>query len=158
MYRAMAKSDLNENGSMTTRTITYSRRLGRRNPADQLCLPPIDGKQRAIGPVMVTWLAKYLIALPRRRATIIVIAPETIGAIAISKHLETLRKNVKAGYVVTCVRTRPGDFSGEPTGDTLADRAALQVLGQQNEPFKHWTYARRASDERQYCAPGVGLP
>jgi aminopeptidase-like protein len=113
------------------------------------------------GPVLTTWLAKYVSELPRRKYSYrFVIAPETIGAIAyISRHLETLQRNVRAGYVVTCVGgPDQATFLESRTGDSLADRAALHVLRSREEPFKHWTYARRASDERQYCSPGVELP
>ena len=161
VYRAVVKSDLDENGSMT-----YAEQLIPGDSNEEILLTsyachPSMANNELSGPVMVTWLAKYLMALPRRHYSYrVVIAPETIGAIAyISQHLETLRNNVKAGYVVTCVGgPDQATFLESRTGDTLADRAALHVLGQRDEPFKHWTFARRASDERQYCAPGVELP
>lgn len=161
VYRAVVKSDLNENGSMTYADLLIPGDSDEEILLTSYACHPSMANNELSGPVMVTWLAKYLLALPRRRYSYrIVIAPETIGAIAyINKHLQTLRKNVKAGYVVTCVGgPDQATFLESRTGDTLADRAALQVLGQQNEPFKHWTYAHRASDERQYCAPGVELP
>ena len=161
IYRAVVQSVLDESGSMT-----YADMLIPGDTDEEILLTsyachPSMANNELSGPVMVTWLARHLLALPKRRFSYrVVIAPETIGAIAyISRHLEILRRNVKAGYVVTCVGgPDQATFLESRTGDTIADRAALHVLRQREEPFKHWTYARRASDERQYCAPGVELP
>ena len=161
IYRAVVKSDLDENGSMTYADLLIPGDSDEEILLTSYACHPSMANNELSGPVMVTWLAKYLMALPGRRYSYrLVIAPETIGAIAyISKHLETLRKKVKAGYVVTCVGgPDQATFLESRTGDTLADRAALHILRQRDEPFNHWTYARRASDERQYCAPGVELP
>ena len=161
IYRAVVKSELDENGSMTYADLLIPGDSDEEILLTSYACHPSMANNELSGPVMVTWLVKYLLALPRRRYSYrVVIAPETIGAIAyVSKHLKTLRNSVKAGYVVTCVGgpDQP-TFLESRNGDTLADRAALHVLGQRNETFKHWTYARRASDERQYCAPGVELP
>ena len=43
-------------------------------------------------------------------------------------------------------------------GDTLADRAALNILKSNVADFKKYTWFDRGSDERQYCWPGIDLP
>jgi aminopeptidase-like protein len=160
-YRAVVDATLDGNGSMT-----YADLLIPGSSSEEILLStyachPSMANNELSGPVLTTWLAQYIMALPERRYSFrIVIVPETIGSIAyISRHLETLQKNVVAGYVVTCVGgPDQATFLESRTGDTLADRAALHILNSLDEPFKHWTYARRASDERQYCSPVVELP
>jgi len=160
-YRAVIDSTLDENGSLT-----YAELLIPGSSSEEILLStyachPSMANNELSGPVLTTWLAQYIMALPERRYSYrIVVVPETIGSIAyISRHLEALKKNVVAGYVVTCVGgPDQATFLESRTGDTLADRAALHILNSLDEPFKHWTYARRASDERQYCSPGVELP
>jgi aminopeptidase-like protein len=89
-----------------------------------------------------------------------VFIPETIGSLTyLSTRLDDMRANVVAGFNVTCV----GDdrsFSYLPSrhGKTLADRAALNILRAKHPDFVRYSYLDRASDERQYCSPGVDLP
>ena len=125
-----------------------------------ICHPSMANNELS-GVVLALQLAKWLEALPSRKHTYrILFVPETIGPIVyLSKNLEHLKKQVIAGYVLTCV----GDdraFSYVPSrrGDTLADKAALQALKHVDPNFNHYTWADRQSDERQYCAPHVDLP
>ena len=99
--------------------------------------------------------------VPNRRYTYrFLFIPETIGSITyISQHLEEMKKNIKAGFVVTCV----GDdleysYVESRKGGTLADRALQQVLKYYAPMYKKYSFLKRGSDERQYCAPGVDLP
>ena len=125
------------------------------------CCHPSMANNELSGPVLTTFLAKSIIERPRRRYSYrIVIAPETIGAITyISRHLQTLKNNVVAGYVLTCV-----GGPSEPTyglsrnGNSLADRVALNTLAHCGENYRVLPWIERASDERQYGAPGVDLP
>jgi len=86
--------------------------------------------------------------------------PETIGSIVyINTHLEALKKNVIAGFVVTCV----GDpkkwcYISSRNGNTLADRIGLRVLENLSKSYTKYTFLDRGSDERQFCSPLVDLP
>ena len=113
------------------------------------------------GPVVTAELIKYLRLQPERRYTYrFVFAPETIGAIVyVHQHLNHLKKNVKAGFNVTCV----GDnrtYSLLPTreGAHELDRVARHVLRFVQPAFTEYPWTTRGSDERQYSAPLVGLP
>ncbi len=125
-----------------------------------ICHPSLANDNLS-GPVLATFLAKYISSKENRRYTYrFVFVPETIGSICyLSRNLEHLKRNVIAGFVLTCVGDE-GKFSYLPSrqGDTLADRAALCVLENCVGDFVRYTYMDRGSDERQYCWPGIDLP
>ncbi len=113
------------------------------------------------GPVVTVALAQWLTSLHHRRFTYrIVFVPETIGAIVyISKHLDALKKNTAAAYVVTCVGDdRTYSFMPSRLGNTLADRVTTHVLRYHCPEYRAFTFLDRGSDERQYCSVGVDLP
>lgn len=124
-----------------------------------ICHPSMANNELS-GPVLATELAKYVKSLDPHFSYRFLFIPETIGSIAyISKHLESLKTNVLAGFVLTCVGDdRAYSYIPSRGGDTVADRAALEVLAENRINFRKYAWEDRGSDERQYCAPGVDLP
>ncbi len=125
-----------------------------------LCHPSMANNELS-GPVVATFLAKWLGSLPQRKYTVrLIIIPETIGSITyLSRNLTHLQQHVIAGFNLTCVGDeRAYSYIPSRTGGTLADQAALHVLQQLHPDFIRYEYADRGSDERQYCSPGVDLP
>ena len=124
-----------------------------------ICHPSMANNELS-GPVLAVALAMWLKTLPNRKYTYrILFLPETIGSIYyISKHLKDLR-NIKAGWVLTCMGDeRSYSYLPSRDGNTLADKVSLQVLKDLEIDFKHYSWLDRGSDERQYCAPGIDLP
>ena len=125
-----------------------------------LCHPSMANDDLS-GPVVLTELMKYVLQMKDRRYTYrFVINPETIGAITyISKNLDALQKNVKAGFVLSCVGDdRTYSYLATKYGDTLTDRVMQNVLKFHFPEYKKYSFLDRGSDERQYGSAGVNLP
>lgn len=125
---------------------------------------PSMANNECSGPALMTELIKYVKSLEHRRYTYrFIVIPETIGSItylATKNHLSEMKKNVIAGFNLSCVGD-DGDYSFIATrnGHTLADRIMRNVLKYHtNSNYKEYSFLKRGSDERQYNAPGVDLP
>ncbi|EAK9944384.1 DUF4910 domain-containing protein [Campylobacter lari] len=124
-----------------------------------LCHPSMANNELS-GPVVVAFLAKWLLELKERKYNYrFIFAPETIGSIVyLSKHLKHLQKHTKAGFVLSCI----GDDNAyslihTPSENTLADKVALHTLKEKNN-FKEFSFLYRGGNERQFCSPLVNLP
>lgn len=147
-------------------SMTYGEIVIPGDTSDEICFStnichPGLGSNEVSGPCVLTYLAKWLSEQPHRRYTYrFLFIPETIGSITyISQHLEEMQRNIRAGFVITCV----GDdleysYVESREGGTLADRALEQVLKYYAPMYKKYSFLKRGSDERQYCSPGVDLP
>lgn len=124
-----------------------------------ICHPSMANNETS-GIAVVTFLTKWIKKLDRKYSYRIIFIPETIGAIAyINKNLKILKKNVIAGYVVTCVGdNRNYSFLPSKNNNTLSNKIAKHVLKWHFPKFKEYSWLDRGSDERQFCAPGVDLP
>ena len=124
-----------------------------------ICHPSLANNELS-GPVVMTAVARWLQALPRRRYTYrLAWLPETIGAIAyIAAHGDHLRRHVDAGWVLTCLGDeRAYSMVASRNGATASDRIGRAVLASRPNATEY-AFLDRGSDERQWCAPGVDLP
>tara|TARA_B100001964_G_C14236380_1_gene602667 strand:- start:2072 stop:2794 length:723 start_codon:yes stop_codon:yes gene_type:complete len=85
--------------------------------------------------------------------------PETIGSIAyLSKNYKTMKKNIIAGFVLSCVGDeRNFSLIESRLGNKLSDLAIESSISYKKN-YKKYSFLHRGSDERQYCAPGIDLP
>ena len=123
-----------------------------------ICHPSMANNEIS-GISVLTFLAKYLCKKNYFTYRIIFI-PETIGSIFyISKYKKILKKNVVAGYVLSCIGDdRNYSFLPSKYGNTLSDSAANHVFKWKIKKYKKFEWVDRGSDERQFCSPGVDLP
>lgn len=164
MYHMFIDSDLKD-GSMTYGEIL----IPSLNPIENskeiflstyICHPSMANNELS-GPCVAIYLSKWIWELKNRRYSYrIIFIPETIGSITyLSKNLDTMKKNIVAGFNISCV----GDnytysYVASRNGNTLADRTAKNILKYYYPEYKKYSYLDRGSDERQYNAPGIDLP
>jgi len=125
-----------------------------------VCHPSMANNELS-GPVLSSALIKYIKSkYPNSRFSYrFVFVPETIGSIAyLSEHLKDLKDNVICGFNLSCVGDeRAFSHIESRMGSCLAD-AALRAALIKLENVETYSFLSRASDERQYCAPGIDLP
>lgn len=112
------------------------------------------------GPAVLSKLANYISKKKKLRFSYrFVLLPETIGSICyLSKFKKILKKNVICGFNVSCVGDeRNYSIISSKTENTLADIALIDKI-KNKKNFKKYSFLKRGSDERQYCAPGIDLP
>lgn len=124
-----------------------------------ICHPSMANNELS-GPVISTYLAKYIKKKQRKYTYRFIFVPETIGAISyLFYNKDNLKKNVIAGYNLSCLGdNRSFSYLPSRSGNTLSDFTAKYILNQNNIIFKKYNWNERGSDERQYCAPGIDLP
>lgn len=113
------------------------------------------------GPTVLTFIVKWLQEFRDKEYSYrIIFIPETIGSIAyLSLHQKRMRKNIFAGFNVTCVGDeRTYSYIPSRNGKTISDLIAKHVLKWIEPNFIKYNWLDRGSDERQYCAPGIDLP
>lgn len=125
-----------------------------------VCHPSMANNELS-GPCVVTYLAKWIKSILKKKYSYrIIFIPETIGSIVyLSKNLDEMKKNIRAGFNVTCIGDeRAYSYLPSRDGDTISDLAAIHVLSHLDKNYVKYSYLERGSDERQYCSPGVDLP
>ena len=124
-----------------------------------ICHPSMASNELS-GPVVATALACWVQENRLKHSVRILFLPETIGSIYyISRHLKDLKKNLRAGWVLTCLGDNQAlSFLPSKAGNLYVDSVSRRVLNRREEKFREFDWVERGSDERQYCSPGIDLP
>lgn len=159
MYRVHIDSAL-KNGSLTYGELVIPGASKKEVFLSTYVCHPSLANDNLSGPVVLSALAQWIAQAPRKYTYRIVFVPETIGSLVyLSRHIEEMKKNIEAGFVLTCMGDDLGySFLPSRNEQTLADRVALNVLGFAQPTFSRYSFLDRGSDERQYGSPGVDLP
>ena len=159
LYRAVIKSKLTKGHLVYGEIIIKGKTKKEILLSTYICHPEMANNETS-GIAVLTYLTKWIKSKKRNFTYRILFLPETIGSIAyLNKNNKILKKNVVAGYVITCVGDN-NKFSYIPSrqGNTLSDHVAKKKLNLLDKKFKSYSWLDRGSDERQYCSPGVDLP
>jgi aminopeptidase-like protein len=158
-YHAVIKSELKEGSLTYGEWILPGETEQEIFISTYICHPSMANNELS-GPVVTTYLSRWIQSQPRRYTYRVVFIPETIGSIVyLSRNLETMQRNIIAGFNLTCIGDdRAYSYLASRQEDTLADRAAQHILGHLHADYVSYPYLERGSDERQYCSPGVDLP
>jgi aminopeptidase-like protein len=110
---------------------------------------------------MILWilLLKILKTSNLNHSYRFVLVPETIGAIAYLAKNEKNMKQVKGGYILTCVGG-PSKFSYKPTflENSFVDNAVDESFKESNIDYTKYAFDVNGSDESQYSAPFFRIP
>ena len=158
-YKAYINSTL-KNGEMNIGELVIKGTLKKEIFFSSYICHPSMANNELSGPVVLNAIIKYVKKIKKPKYTYrFVVLPETIGSIAyISKNLKNLKRNVFAGFNLSCVGDdRAYSIVSSRNENTISDYALeAALIGKKN--YKKYSYLDRGSDERQYCAPGVDLP
>ncbi len=125
-----------------------------------ICHPSMANNELS-GPTVVTFLAKWLQEIGQTHYSYrIIFIPETIGSITyLSLNYKDMKNKIFAGFNVSCVGDdRAYSYLPSRNGNTISDLIAKHVLRFIDPDYIEYTWLDRASDERQYCSPGIDLP
>ncbi len=124
-----------------------------------ICHPSMANNELS-GPCLSIYLANFLSKLKLNYSYRFIFIPETIGSIAyLSKNLQKLKKNVIAGFNITCVGGKdkisflPTKYNNKPV-----DKIVYEILKKKKIKFKVCNWLQRGSDERQYQSPFIDIP
>ena len=109
-----------------------------------ICHPSMANNELS-GPVVASFIGKWLTSHDRRYTCRIIFIPETIGSITyLSRNLEKLKKNVLVGFNLSCIGDdRAYSYVASRYEKSLADKVASNVLSF-NHPRFHEIFVLRS--------------
>ena len=128
--------------------------------SSNICHPSMANNELS-GPMIQLALSNYVKKIKNRKYSYrFLFIPETIGSISyLSKNLSRCKKNIFAGFVLTCLGNNTKfSYLESRSGNTLADMIILKNFKSKKIDYKKFSFLERGSDERQYCSPNIDLP
>ncbi len=124
-----------------------------------LCHPSMANNELS-GPIVTMALINFFKKKNLSKTLRFIFIPETIGSITyLQKNLKNLKKNVIAGYNLTCIGDdRMHSCMLSKYKNKLADRSLIKTYKLLNLKYKTYSFLSNGSDERQYNFPGIDLP
>lgn len=124
-----------------------------------LCHPQMANHELS-GPLAWSILYKIIKATaPHNYSYRFLIIPENIGSATYLHYSKKKVKNIIAGYIVQCLgHGKQVTYKKSRLGNSLADKAAINILNNIKNPKKFVDFYPDGSDERQFCSPGFNLP
>lgn len=160
-YEVCIKSEFLSEGSMTWGEIFIPGETEKELLFSTYICHPSMASDVLSGMLANAFLARQLQQIPSHKYGYrFLFIPETIGSINyLSQHGEHLKKNLHAGFVLTCLGDAgPFTYKQSRNGNARCDRLMERVLKNSQKPFKIEKFWPGGSDERQYCSPGFDLP
>lgn len=157
-YRVFIDSDLTP-GRLDYAELVIPGSTGRQYLISTYCCHPSLANDNLSGVVLTMLLARELSSRVTRHGYRIVIAPETIGAIAYLALNTQAMKTVVGGFIPTTV-AGPGPFGYKRTfaGDSEIDRVAALTFREYGVDPVLYPFDINGSDETQYSAPYFRIP
>ena len=160
-FRVVIKSSFNFKGALNYGEIVLAGKSKQEILISTYICHPSMANNELSGPIVSMALINYFKKIKKNKKTLrFVFVPETIGAIAyLYKNLKKLKKNVIAGYNLTCIgddRMHSCIFSKHE--NSPSNKALKYAYKKLNIKAKIYNFLQRGSDERQYNSPGIDLP
>lgn len=160
-FKIIIKSKFNSKGTLSFGEIVVPGRSKQEILLSTYICHPSMANNELSGPIVSMALINYFKKFKKNEKTLrFIFIPETIGAITyLHKNLEKLKKNVIAGYNLTCIgddRMHSCIFSKYE--NSLSNKALEFAYKKLGIKPKIYDFLYRGSDERQYNSPGIDLP
>ena len=160
-FKIIIKSKLNSKGLLNYGEIIIPGKSKQEILLSTYICHPSMANNELSGPIVSMALINYFKKSKKNEKTLrFIFIPETIGAIAyLHKNLDKLKKNVIAGYNLTCIgddRMHSCIFSKYE--NSLSNKALKFAYKKLGIKPKVYDFLYRGSDERQYNSPGIDLP
>jgi aminopeptidase-like protein len=158
-FKVVIDSSLDKNGSLTYGEFIIPGKSKKEIFISTYVCHPSMANNELSGPMVSSALIKYFSKKKIPMTLRFAFVTETIGAITyLSKRLDKLKKNVVAGYVLTCIGDdRNYSYLYSKHKNSPSDTAAVEAFKKLKIKFKKYYFNERGSDERQYNSPGIDL-
>jgi aminopeptidase-like protein len=111
------------------------------------------------GIAVATFLARHLLAGPRRYSYRFLFTPGMIGSLTWLALNEAHLFRIRHGLILTNLGdSGPLTYKKSRRGDTEIDQAVVNVLRHSGRKYDVREFEPWGYDERQFCSPGINLP